>query len=75
MDILTALRGPATIELDPETVSRSVAWFYGREGGWQPGSFVEALLTAISRADQENLFRLALAFPAYVEAMRVEATR
>ncbi len=75
MDISTALRGPATIELDEAKVARQCAWFFGHEGGEEPGSFVTSLLEAISHADAENRGLLALVFPAYVAAMDAEASR
>lgn len=45
-----------------------VLWHFGR-GGYQPGSFTEALLLAFARADTQNRLRLGHAFPNYYEAM------
>ena len=68
MDVVTALLGPASIELDAAAVKAHVACFYGR-GGYDAGSFVTSLLEAIEHADAENRERLRLVFPAYVAAM------
>lgn len=58
------------LESDEVAVARHVLWFYRNSEGEHPGGFVEALLTAISRADLTNKARLELAFPVYVETMR-----
>lgn len=68
MDVTTALLGPASIELDADSVREQVKYFYG-VGGYEPESFVTSLLEAISHADAENRERLRLVFPAYVAAM------
>lgn len=38
-------------------------------GGFQPGSFAEALITTFGRADAFNFERLALVFPDYAQAV------
>ena len=53
----------------PADVAAHVLWHYGREGGYQPGSFTEQLLTCIGMADPSNLDRLAAGFPEYVAAV------
>ncbi|WP_392971011.1 hypothetical protein [Streptomyces sp. LN245] len=50
-------------------VAAHVLFHYGREGGYQAGSFTTALLTAMGTADPTNLARLAAAFPGYVAAV------
>lgn len=51
------------------TEAREVLFAYGAEGGQQPGSFAEALITAMMRADAFNLAKLRSAFPGYVTAV------
>lgn len=50
--------------------ARHVLFYYGQEGGEEPGGFVHSLLLAISRADADNLTRLRQGFPGYVAAMK-----
>jgi len=38
--------------------------------GEQPGGFVSALLTAIARADAENLLKLSIVYEAYANGQR-----
>ena len=45
-------------------------WHFTGEG-MEPGGFPEALLLAMGRADQQNLYRLALGFPEYADAWRL----
>lgn len=53
----------------PADVAAHVLWHYGRDGGYQPGSFTEQLLTTIGMADPTNLDRLAAGFPEYIAAV------
>lgn len=53
----------------PPDVAAHVLFHYGREGGYQAGSFTTALLSAMGTADPANLDRLALGFPEYVAAV------
>ncbi|MFF4536600.1 hypothetical protein [Streptomyces aureus] len=53
----------------PPDVAAHVLFHYGREGGYQAGSFTTSLLTAMGTADPSNLDRLALGFPEYVAAV------
>lgn len=53
----------------PPDVAAHVLFHYGRDGGYQAGSFTTALLTAMGTADPSNLDRLAAGFPAYVAAV------
>jgi hypothetical protein len=53
----------------PPDVAAHVLFHYGREGGYQAGSFTEQLLTTIAMADQTNTHRLSLGFPEYVAAV------
>jgi hypothetical protein len=53
----------------PPDVAAHVLFHYGREGGYQAGSFTTALLAAMGTADPSNLDRLALGFPEYVAAV------
>jgi len=53
----------------PPDVAAHVLFHYGREGGYQAGSFTTDLLSAMGKADPTNLDRLALGFPEYVAAV------
>lgn len=53
----------------PPDVAAHVLFHYGREGGYQAGSFTTALLNAMGTADPTNLDRLAAGFPGYVAAV------
>lgn len=53
----------------PPDVAAHVLFHYGRDGGYQAGSFTTALLTAMATADPSNLDRLAAGFPEYVAAV------
>lgn len=53
----------------PPDVAAHVLYHYGREGGYQAGSFTTALLHAMGTADPANLDRLAAGFPDYVAAV------
>lgn len=50
-------------------VAAHVLFHYGRDGGYQAGSFTTALLNAMGTADPANLDRLAAGFPEYVAAV------
>ena len=51
-------------------VAAHVLYHFG-SGGYAPGSFVESLLVAFSRADVNNHMRLSMAFPEYGFAMEI----
>jgi hypothetical protein len=53
----------------PPDVAAHVLFHYGREGGYQAGSFTTALLSAMGTADPSNLDRLTAGFPEYVAAV------
>lgn len=53
----------------PPDVAAHVLFHYGRDGGYQAGSFTTALLSAMGTADPSNLDRLAAGFPEYVAAI------
>lgn len=53
----------------PPDVAAHVLFHYGREGGYQGGSFTSCLLTTIGIADPSNLDRIATGFPEYVAAV------
>jgi hypothetical protein len=53
----------------PADVAAHVLFHYGREGGYQAGSFTTALLNAMGTADPGNLDKLAAGFPEYVAAV------
>lgn len=57
------------VEITPEIAAHVL--FYFRGEGYEPGSFVSSLMSTIAKADQGNQLRLWLAFPLYVEAMRL----
>lgn len=54
----------------PAETARHVLAHFGR-GGINPGRFGQQLLELISGADLQNMARLADAFPAEVEAVRM----
>lgn len=54
-----------------QNVIREVLYFYGAPGGWQPGSFAEALIRALTLADSVNFAKLKSAFPDYGEAVAI----
>lgn len=58
-----------TAPVIPLETARHVLWFYGHEGGIQPGTFTENLITAIDSADMDNTAALANAFPSLVAAV------
>ncbi len=53
----------------PPDIAAHVLFHYGRDGGYQAGSFTTALLSAMGTADPSNLDRLAAGFPGYVAAV------
>lgn len=53
----------------PPDVAAHVLFHYGRDGGYQAGSFTTALLNAMGTADPANLDKLAAGFPEYVAAV------
>ena len=60
---------PAPITPD---VAAHVLWHF-RQLGYPPGSFISALIRAISGADPGNRLRLARGFPEYVRAVSLAA--
>jgi hypothetical protein len=59
---------PKTAPTISPDAARHVLWHYGHEGGIQPGSFTQNLMTAIATADLGNKAKLAIPFPDYVAA-------
>ncbi|MFD5566591.1 hypothetical protein [Streptomyces cadmiisoli] len=53
----------------PADVAAHVLWHYGLDGGYQPGSFTEQLLTTIAKADPTHRDKLGAGFPDYVAAV------
>lgn len=53
----------------PAETAAHVLFHYGRDGGYQAGSFTEQLITTIDMADPGNRDKLALGFPDYVAAV------
>ncbi|MET9956678.1 hypothetical protein ABZ135_34740 [Streptomyces sp. NPDC006339] len=53
----------------PAETAAHVLFHYGRDGGYQAGSFTEQLITAIDMADPANRDKLAAGFPDYVAAV------
>lgn len=49
-------------------IARAVLWYFGQPAGREPGHFAQALLEAISRADEENREKLRCGFPGWIEA-------
>jgi hypothetical protein len=60
----------SSLTITPET-ARHVLWTFACAGGYQPGSFTQKLLELLAAADVVNLARLATAFPAEAEAVRM----
>lgn len=56
----------------PVDVAAHVLFHFGR-GGYQPGSFIEALLVAFGKADHLNRKRLGQGFPEYELAFTMAA--
>lgn len=48
----------------PVDVAAHVLFCFG-SGGWQPGSFIAALMAAFAKADRSNRHRLGQGFPDY----------
>lgn len=59
----------STVAIDSET-AHHVLWHFDR-GGYQPGTFTEHLMVAVSAADPANQARLALGFPELVAAVQI----
>ncbi|MFC8272330.1 hypothetical protein ACFUJR_07260 [Streptomyces sp. NPDC057271] len=55
----------------PPTTARYVLSAFGAAGGWRPGSFTEALISLLARADQHNAAKLANEYPAEAAAVRL----
>jgi hypothetical protein len=55
----------------PAETARHVLWTFACGGGYQPGSFTQKLLELLAAADVVNTARLAVAFPAEAEAVRM----
>lgn len=53
----------------PAETARNVLWAFGRDGGHRPGSFTEALIGLLARADQFNAVKLATVYPAEAAAV------
>ena len=53
------------------TEAEYVLWHWGLPGGVPPGGFMEALLNAWGRADNENWARLAKGFPELAAAFEL----
>ena len=53
----------------PAETAAHVLFHYGRDGGYQAGSFTEQLIKTIDMADPGNRDKLAVGFPDYVAAV------
>lgn len=53
----------------PAETARHVLWFFGQDGGHQPGSFTKHLMYALSFADMANTAKIAEVYPDYAAAM------
>ncbi|MFJ2399800.1 hypothetical protein ACIOUE_00750 [Streptomyces xanthochromogenes] len=58
------------ITIPPET-ARHVLWVFGHRGGRRPETFTQKLLDALVHADLMDTAKLAAAFPAEVEAVKL----
>ena len=56
--------------IPPET-ARHVLWMFGREGGYQPGTFSQKLLELLAYAPPVQMAKLALGYPVETEAVRL----
>lgn len=56
--------------IPPET-ARHVLWFFGAEGGAEPGNFTLQLLRLIGYADYDNRNKLATLYPAEALAVQI----
>ncbi len=45
-------------------------WYAAQQGEWGAGGFTKSLFDCMSRADANNVFKLALGFPSEVRAWR-----
>lgn len=61
-------------QADRLDAARQVLWHNGDSRGIQPGSFIEKLLEAWTRADQGNSARLSAAFPTLGAAVYLSQT-
>jgi hypothetical protein len=52
-----------------QTPARHVLWYFGENGGMDPGRFIHCLIAAICAADPDNQARLATIYPEYVAAV------
>lgn len=48
---------------DPQHCAAIVLGFYGKDGGYSPGSFEECMMQAFDGADSENFKKLSAAYP------------
>lgn len=55
-------------------VAAHVLWYFGA-GGYEPGSYIQQLLTLISRADPVNTRLLRNVYPEYVHAFHLGQSR
>ena len=55
-------------------IANHVLWFFGRDEGFAPGGFFAAFYELASRADKDNLAKLALGFPAQIKAFESART-
>lgn len=51
--------------------AQAVLWYFGAEGGLEPGGFTGSLMRAIARADSANARRLRRGFPGLVTAVKM----
>lgn len=74
-DALGELAETSEKPLAPPVVDRETAahvlHMFGHDGGYPPGDYMGAAYTLIARSDVQNAARLALAFPAQAEAVRM----
>lgn len=55
----------------PPQTARHVLWFFGADGGTQPGNFTMQLLRLIGYARHDDHAKLAALYPAEAQAMRI----
>lgn len=64
---------PLSIESISADDAKHVLWFFS-DHNYEPGSFTQALLKALHKADTENFKNLALGFPGLCAAFHIAKT-
>lgn len=54
---------------EQKELGRMVLGYFGADGGYEPGGFTSTLLTAYSKADPQNRYRIRMGFPVHADMM------